>query len=260
MLDFDEDDDDFGDYEIDYGEIKKQQPAKTPSSAPSSSFRGRFSANPSSSNTPSYTPPSSSTPTPKPTGSVFGFLNHTSAGTTAAKKDVFDFSTTRAPSAPPATSVSSSSSSPYKVPPKSNSALDKAERFLNKGASSSNLKTFSSSTSNAAFAMSDDLDDIDEIDAEEVVPAKSSFSISTTKPTITKPATTKPSSSNFTMSSDEEDLDIEGQSESEEEVPIKSTSSALKSFNLKTVDGLIGTNILFFFIFHYFCIYCFSFI
>lgn len=244
MLDFDDDDDDLGDYEIDYGVDTKPAAAKAPSSAPSS-FRGKFNTSSLSSHTPP--PPKSSTPTPAPraTGGVFGFLNNTSAVTTA-KKDVFDFSTARAPSAPPSTSVSYSS--PHKIPPKPNSALAKAERFLSSNSKTSNVKTFTSSTSNAGFTMSDDedddLDDIDEIDNEDIAPSKPSFSISA-KSSI---AATKPSSSNFTMSSDDEDLEIGAHSDSEDEkiYTKPASSSVLKSFNLKTVDDLLGGNILLF--------------
>lgn len=242
MLDFD-DDDDLGDYEIDYGVDTKPAAAKAPSSAPSS-FRGKFNTSSLSSHTPP--PPKSSTPTPAPraTGGVFGFLNNTSAVTTA-KKDVFDFSTARAPSAP---STSVSYSSPHKIPPKPNSALAKAERFLSSNSKTSNVKTFTSSTSNAGFTMSDDedddLDDIDEIDNEDIAPSKPSFSISA-KSSI---AATKPSSSNFTMSSDDEDLEIGAHSDSEDEkiYTKPASSSVLKSFNLKTVDDLLGGNILLF--------------
>jgi hypothetical protein len=218
MIDYDDEDDiDYDD--IDYGyEDTKQAPL---ASSSSSRLRSRFN-NFSISDTPSPIPPKPSSATPKQaTGGVFGFLNHTSAITTP-KKDVFDFNTTKAPAS---SSLSSPSTTPKKII--TNSALDKAEKYLSKTntpTTTNNIIKKPPILSNADFSISGDDDDI------EIVHSKPLSSVSASK-----------KSNNFSMSSDEEDLAIDG--ESEEEVQVKS-SSPLKGFNLKTVDDLLSIQLI----------------
>lgn len=224
MIDYDDEDDDIDYDEIDYGETQSQPQTKQKQapSASSSRFRNRFSI----SDTPSPVPPKPSTP--QPTGGVFGFLNHTSASAPSTpKKDVFDFSNTRAPT--PTRSSFSTPASPA-TPTKRviNSALYKADKYLNpsKPVPQNKILTKATISSNADFTISDDDEDL-VIDASETKPPPSSSFSSSKK------------SENFTMS-DDEDLEIDAESEEEGRVPVKS-ASPLKAFNLKTVDDLLGS-------------------